>query len=150
MSDLTARATAESRPFARMSVRVRMEKANPAVRATHPYVAAGSAERQVMVVVPVDGDEGKAQHIHEQTWKLRAYGVQAPTIGRAQLESHDRDDHSHDTIREGLEPSRSHFEASRQWLLFAHGHAGFPEASSLLAPSQHPEAAELHPGDCYA
>src|SRR4051794_36546857 len=60
------------------------------------------------MVVPVDPQVDEAQYIAEQDRHERAQSREIGTVGRLQLENHDRDDDRQHTIAECLQPTLAH------------------------------------------
>jgi hypothetical protein len=63
---------------------------------------AGGAE-QVVVVVPVDPDEGEAEDVDQQRRQPVAQAGEGVALRRLQLQGHDRDDHRDHAVAEGLQ-----------------------------------------------
>src|SRR6266545_3888254 len=79
-----------------------------------------AALSRVVVVVPVDPDDDKAEHVHEKPRQLVVDGTQRGTTRGPQLERHDRDDHRQDGVAERLDPGRPHLEWPSRTLLVLH------------------------------
>ena len=56
-----------------------------------------------MMVVPVDPHVGEAEHVDEELGHLLTERGKIGAKRCLELESHDRDDHGHDAVAEGLE-----------------------------------------------
>jgi len=63
---------------------------------------------QVVVVVPVDGDEDEAEDVGEELGDERAEVGELDAVGRPELQHHDGDDDGDDAVAEGLEPVPGH------------------------------------------
>src|SRR5437867_1276956 len=64
--------------------------------------------QHVMMVVPVDAEKDEAEHVAEKGWHDRAQRRQVGTVGRVQLEDHDRDQDGDHAVTERLEPDLAH------------------------------------------
>src|SRR6516165_12499216 len=64
--------------------------------------------KEMMVVVPVDGDVDEAQHIAEKNRYYRCEGAEAGVLRHLHLQYHDRDDDGDHPIGESQQPLLFH------------------------------------------
>src|SRR5262245_17230889 len=62
----------------------------------------------MMMVVPVDRDQDKTQHVTAKNWQQGREICQLRSVWRPHFEHHDGDDDGDDAVAECLEPGLSH------------------------------------------
>src|ERR1700722_12675790 len=61
--------------------------------------------KQLVVVVPVNPDEGETQDVDEQLWQAPAQRSERPAERCLEAECSDGDDDGHNPVAEGLQPT---------------------------------------------
>ena len=109
----------------------------------HPARHVSHRVQHVMVIVPVDTDVHKAQHIAEEHRQHRTQRLQVLTMRHLQLEDHDGDDDREHAVAERFEPPLPHtvFSGAHRnfHLAIAATAAGTQKISSAIGSSSRSE-----------
>src|SRR5690242_20594686 len=75
------------------------------IRPHHVAVDGARRAQQVMVIVPVDTDDGEAQHVYQELRCQRRERFDIRALRRPELQHHDGDDNRQHAVAEGLQAS---------------------------------------------
>src|ERR1700730_15772880 len=69
--------------------------------------------KQVMMIIPINADENKTEHVAEKGGNFWLEVGHAGSVRGLQFQHHDRDDHCDHTVAKCLEAPLAHFPVSR-------------------------------------